>query len=365
MDTIKENQDKNIFRKVSQDIGKQEATKTHTAPNYDYFPVSENHIRQRTVSTDPDRVIKYLENRNKENEKSLSPDDLLYTDIGITGTGNTDRALFVLCDILHNINMRENGTIYGKGITQKVNKYIVENTKDPSTIKTIQEEKIIISFNLIDFAKTFYNKKRVSGGMIERAFSTLKKLDESYYLHYNPDTAKLRATKYITMPEFEINTTTKNLNLTLEINPEIFEIKEGQKFAFISREYFRIYLKANNFHNQFFTRLIDIVKEHDFSKNKNKHVITKLLKSDILKVCATQPKYKKNPKYKEEDLKIAIQLAKEIGLISDIQEITATGGKEAYLITLNLRWYKHPAPATDTQGNLLPDSELIPAQKTE
>lgn len=330
-----------ILGKAKEAIGR-ELEKKGQQPKCDYFPISENHLQQRLITAPPARVQEFIERYNEVHDTPLT---LLANDVGVTGTGDTDRAMMTIANLLNKINIMQ-GDVFGSGLTSSIINYALKlSNENEYLIEQEAQEKIIISFSLSDFARIYFNDNgNISGGKITRVMDVLRKLDASYYLLYNPESENVCLRKYITLPQIELDGKAKNINITLEIDPAIFSIKKGAKYANIGVNYFRVYKKANHFHNQFFTLLVDIARKLGSQKSKKQTAVTTLTKKSIFEKCATLPKYKKNPQYKERELKTAIELAKEIGLIMQLEEITTPAGEPALNITLNLRYYLPPTP---------------------
>lgn len=319
-----------------------EVQKKNALPNCDYFPISERHLQQRLITVAPARVQQFIDNYNKIHD---TPITLLANDAGVTGTGDTDRAIFTIANLLNKINIMQ-GNMFGAGLTSQIVNYAISLSQESEYIITQEtQEKIIISFSLSEFARIYYNESgHISGGKITRVMDVLRKLDASYYLLYNPETEKASLRKYISLPQIELDCKAKNINLTLEIDPVIFAITKGAKYANIGVNYFRVYKKANHFANQFFSILVDIARRLISQKSKKQTAETTITKKSIFEKCATAPKYKKNPQYKERELKTAIEYAKEVGIIKELEETTTPAGEAALNITLNLRYYLPNTP---------------------
>lgn len=332
-----------LLEKAKAAISK-EVQKKNALPNCDYFPISERHLQQRLITAPPARVQRYIDDYNKMHETQIT---LLAADIGITGTGDTDRALFTISNLLNRINIMQ-GDMFGAGLTSRIINYAIDLSQESEYLVTKEtQEKIYISFSLAEFARIYYNESgNISGGKITRVMDVLRKLDSSYYLLYNPEKKTAVIKKYISLPQIELGYKAKNINLTLEIDPTIFAITKGAKYANIGVNYFRVYKKANHFAIQFYTFLVDIARRLNSQKSRKQTAETTITKKSIFEKCATTPKYKKNPQYKERELRTAIDYAREVGIIKEIKEITTPAGEAALNITLNLRHYLPNTPTT-------------------
>ena len=329
----------NIFEQAAKEIERTELPKIQKRPNFDYFPISESHITQRLLTTDAERAKNAVETYNK-NHPEEAPKSLLSFDVGITGTGDTDRALFVIANMLNQINL-EQGDIFGNGYTEKIKEYIVKRVDEADiNLSAHQTNRILISFPLSEFARKYYDKAgKLSGGEITRALEVLRKLDNAYYLFFNENKGTIILRKYITLPQIEFNGRAKNITLTLEIDPYIFAINKGDKFAIVGAKFFGIYKNANHFHIQFLTKLLDVCRLNNSRKKRSPIFTSIMTRNSIFKCCATFPKYKKNPQYKEIELKEAIELAKQLGVIIACEDTQTAGGESAIKLTLNSRYY--------------------------
>lgn len=336
-----------IMREVNK-ILKPEYSKNNPATTY--FPIPENQYLQRKYTKPTEDVERFLDTHNLERP-------LLTTDVGIAGDAKTDRAIYAL-SYFRNKDKINKGKKLTPENSEKLKNFLqeIDYPNPDKLIKTLLTKEYV-SFTLADFARVYYGKidDHISGAEMSQAMEILKKLDSTFYLFSNEKNKTIKVRRYIIITQFDIDLNDKkNPEIFIELDTEIFQIKKI--YGLVSTKYFPIYKYSNRFHNQFLGILTEqatinrnkeeyLLKEYNKNNllNKRKKITTCIVDfalDTIFSICATEPKYKKNPKYKMQDFEGAMKLAKDLGILIDVLEKDPIGKDRFFSFTIDLYYHE-------------------------
>lgn len=304
-------------------ISKRLTERGKKTPQADFYPISETIAEQKLEHAKGD--ISGIIGKVKAQNIELIGGGY---DVGISGNSQTDKLIYALCQVVDRqeriLNTPNSGiiTLFGDEATK-------------TAIQSTFENFTPIVINRVEFAKVYFGKKRIGGKEVAQVSQMLFELSTQRYLKISEDSKIYSITQPVIIPNLPIFESDGAAPFVVLLNTEF---KREGKFIPFPTAYLKHTQKATHLQHQLYLLLAKRARSANLAHKETpcRVVITE---ANLWQIIATEPKYNRRPKKRQDDFIKAVQQCTELGLIISYNQGITKAGETTAIFILNKNFH--------------------------
>lgn len=313
-------------------ISKRLTERGKNTPQADFYPISERIADQKLEHAKGD-ISAIIDTLQAQNIDVIGGG----YDVGISGNSQTDKLIYALCQVVDRqeriLNTPNSGiiTLFGD-----------ETTK--TAIRSTFADTTPIVINRVEFAKVYFGKKRIGGKEVAQVSQMLFELSTQRFLKVTEENGakKISIVQPVIIPNLPIFESDGAAPFVVLLNTDF---KRERKFIPFPIAYLKRTQKATHLQHQLYLLLAKRARSANLAHKETpcRVVITE---ANLWQIIATEPKYNRRPKKRQDDFIKAVQQCTELGLIISYEQGTTKAGEATAIFILNKSFHLQ---ATETE----------------